>query len=164
MFFQRVIGILKLDKNTFEQIKTDQNLMTQAIIIVILYVLIFGFVPSSVGQSFASKIGTSILQFVFWIIESVILYFIGTSVFKSETDIPTFMRLTGFARTPGLLANFLIIPYSILANLWTLVVFIVAIRQGLEISTGKAIVTGLTIWIVEAAGLFLILLPFFAST
>ena len=70
------------------------------------------------------------------------------------------LRTLGFAQAPGVLMIFGIIPLlggivRVFVALWLLITGIVAIRQALDFSTSKAIVTALLGWVAVAALMFL---------
>ena len=71
----------------------------------------------------------------------MVVYFIGTSFFGGQADLGEMLRVVGFAYAPGILA---IIPCigGIIGSVWTLVAMVIAIRQGLDVDTGKAVIIG----------------------
>ena len=82
--------------------------------------------------------------------------FIGTKVFDGTADMGEMLRALGFAQAVGVLKVFGIVPglgvmVSFLAGIWMLVCGVVAIRQALDFTTGKAIGTVLLGWLATAA-------------
>lgn len=135
----RIIGVLKLDVNTFEEIEHDTNATGQAAIIVAVVAVLsaiggfFGaqtgnamleqfqqqFGEAGIDQSMAqfasiSPIGTAInaliATFVGWLLWSVLTYLIGTNLFKGQATIGEMLRVLGFAQAPYLLGIFSFIP------------------------------------------------------
>lgn len=143
--FNRILGVLKLDSNTFEEIEHDPNATTQALIIVAVIALI-----SAVGSGLGSSIGggsfignfiTSLIwTFIGWALWSVVTYFVGTALFQGQATIEEMLRVIGFAYAPQFLG---IIPCIgwLIGLVWTLAAGFVAVRQGLDIDNGKAFVT-----------------------
>jgi hypothetical protein len=70
------------------------------------------------------------------------------------------LRTIGFAQSPGVLMIFGIIPIlgglvRVVVAVWLLIAGIIAIRQALDCSTGKAVVTALLGWIAMVMLAFL---------
>ncbi len=82
-----------------------------------------------------------ISTFVGWLLWSVVLYFVGTSFFGGQADIGEMLRVVGFAYAPMALG---IIPCigTVIGLIWTLVALVIAVRQGLDIDTTKAVIVG----------------------
>lgn len=142
----RVIGVFKLDADTFEQIENDQSATTQAALVVLIVALlgaIGGLIGAMVGSGniVMAFIGPILNTFLGWFLWSAVVYFVGTSFFGGKADLSEMLRVVGFAYAPGVLS---IIPCIgwILGLLWTLAAMVVAIRQGLDVDTGKAVITG----------------------
>ncbi len=158
--FNRILGVLKLDSNTFEEIEHDENATTQALIIVAIVALI-----SALGSGIGSSIGgggfignfisTLIWGFVGWLLWSVVTYFVGTALFKGQATVGEMLRVIGFAYAPQFIS---IIPCIgwIVGLIWTLAAGFVAVRQGLDLDNMKAFFTIVIGFIVVAIGYALI--------
>ncbi len=158
--FNRILGVLKLDSNTFEEIEHDENATTQALIIVAVVALI-----SALGSGIGSSIGgggfignfisTLIWGFVGWLLWSVVTYFVGTALFKGQATVGEMLRVIGFAYAPQFIS---IIPCIgwIVGLIWTLAAGFVAVRQGLDLDNMKAFFTIVIGFIVVAIGYALI--------
>ncbi len=158
--FNRILGVLKLDSNTFEEIEHDENATTQAVIIVAVIALI-----SALGSGIGSSIGgggfignfisTLIWGFVGWLLWSVVTYFVGTALFKGQATVGEMLRVIGFAYAPQFIS---IIPCIgwIIGLIWTLAAGFVAVRQGLDLDNMKAFFTIVIGFIVVAIGYALI--------
>ncbi len=158
--FNRILGVLKLDSNTFEEIEHDENATTQALIIVAVIALI-----SALGSGIGSSIGgggfignfisTLIWGFVGWLLWSVVTYFVGTALFKGQATVGEMLRVIGFAYAPQFIS---IIPCIgwIIGLIWTLAAGFVAVRQGLDLDNMKAFFTIVIGFIVVAIGYALI--------
>jgi hypothetical protein len=158
--FNRILGVLKLDSNTFEEIEHDENATTQAVIIVAVIALI-----SALGSGIGSSIGgggfignfisTLIWGIVGWLLWSVVTYFVGTTLFKGQATVGEMLRVIGFAYAPQFIS---IIPCIgwIIGLIWTLAAGFVAVRQGLDLDNMKAFFTIVIGFIVVAIGYALI--------
>jgi hypothetical protein len=154
---QRIIGVLKLDVNTFEEIEHDSNATGQAAIVVLIVSLVAaigsGAGASIGGGSFLTSFVTTLIwTFIGWVIWSAVTYFVGTSIFHGQADMGEMLRVIGFAYAPQILG---IIPCIgwIVGAVWTLVAGFIAIRQGLDLDNTKTfltIVIGFLVYIVGA--------------
>ncbi len=167
----RIIGILKLDVNTFEEIEHDEAATAEAAIIVAVVAVlsaISGFfgaqasnntfqqlsqqfegdIPlemmaiSPIGGAFAAFIGV----FITWILWSALTYVIGTNLFKGQATMGEMLRVLGYAQVPRLLNIFSFIPclgaiVALVALVWSLVVGFIAVRQGLDIDNTQTAIT-----------------------
>ena len=135
----RIIGVYKLDVNTFEEVEADESATTQAAIIVALVALFAG-ISAFTAANFAntlldnfSQFGDSELPlgdlmaqaqispfgafiqafigvFIAWIVAAAVTYFVGTSVFNGVATIGEMLRVIGFAQAPRFLALLGFIP------------------------------------------------------
>lgn len=145
MFLERIIGVFKLDANTFEEIEHDQNATVQAAIIVAV-VAILGAFGSSIGAAIGdgSAVGSFfsfvVWAFISWILWSVVTYFVGTALFNGQATVEEMLRVIGFAFAPQILG---IIPCCgwFVGLIWSLVAVFIAVRQGLDLDNTNAFLT-----------------------
>ncbi len=153
--FQRILGVLKLDVSTFEEIEADSNATSQAIIIVAIVSLLSG-IGSGVQASMRDAniiiafFSTLIWAFVGWALWAWVTWFVGTQLFGGKATIDEMLRVIGFAYSPQFLS---IIPCvgGIIGGIWSLIAGFIAIRQGLDLDNVKAlftIVIGFVIFII----------------
>ena len=95
-----------------------------------------------------------------WLLWSAITYVIGGKLLGGTATWGELLRTIGFAQSPGVLMIFGIIPIlgglvRAVVAIWLLFAGIVAIRQALDFSTGKAILTAFLGWIAMVALAFL---------
>jgi Yip1 domain len=146
----RMIGAARLDPNTYENIEHDVNATGQAATVVILAAIATGI--GSLGGRQSYGLGA----FVGWVIFAALVYFVGTKLLPSPTTSSTMgevLRTLGFAETPAILSVFGFIPVvggliAFIASIWVLVTAIVAIRQSLEVSTGRAVAIGIIAFLI----------------
>jgi hypothetical protein len=138
---QRVIGALKLDVATYEEVEHDPAATWQAAILVAIIAIVSGLIS---GVLNADNFLTAVIASVFsgvagWLVWSVVMWFIGTKVFKGEAELPEMLRVLGFAYAPAL---FMPIPcVNLLVLLWLLATGFVAVRAGLDLDNTKTLVT-----------------------
>src|SRR5262245_43955060 len=111
-FQDRVIGALKLQPSTFEEVEADQNAMGQAAVVVLAAAIAsglgwiwFGGITGVLRGAIASLIG--------WVISSTLIWAIGTKMMpgkNTSADIQQMMRVLGFAQAPGIFAIIAIVP------------------------------------------------------
>lgn len=141
----RVIGVFKLDVQTFEEIEADQGATGQAAMVVLI-VAVLSALGSTAGAAFAGSGGggsffaTLIGVFLGWIVWSSITYVVGTSLFGGTADIGEMLRVIGFAYSPQVLG---IIPCIgwLIGAIWSLIAGFIAVRQGLDLDNTRAFFT-----------------------
>jgi len=142
----RMVGAAMLDVNTYEDVEADGEATGQAAAVVALTAVAAAIGQLSLGP--VAMVGQALASLVRWIVWAGITYVVGDKVFGGTATWGELLRTLGFAQAPGLLAAAGFIP--IVGNLvylaifpWMLVTGVVAIRQALDITTGKAILTAL---------------------
>lgn len=142
----RIIGVFRLDVNTFEEIEHDQSATGQAFLVVLLVALIAG-IGSGLAAGFSDDrgffgafLGTLVSAVVGWVIWALVSWFVGTSFFGGQADVGEMLRVIGFAQAPQFLA---IIPCigALVGWIWSLIAGFIAIRQGLDLDNTKAFLT-----------------------
>lgn len=144
-FADRVLGALKLDPATYEDVEHDENATGQAVAVVAAATILSG--ASGYGNGVNGVIGGVIMALLGWIVFTLVAYFVGTTILKSPQTSATFgqvLRALGFAYAPSLLYILGIIPVigfiiSIVVLFWSFAASIIALRQSLEVSTGRAV-------------------------
>mgnify|MGYP001077808396 CR=1 FL=1 len=167
----RMIRAAKLEVNLYEEVEADTTANGQALRAVVLVSLATGIGTGIAGLSnmgglwfiwglFIGLIG-SILGWLAW---SFITYFIGTTIFKGPETSATWgelLRTIGFSNSPGVLRLLSFIPFLggiivFVASVWSLIAGVIAVRQALDFSTGRAIGTCIVGWLVYMLILFLV--------
>jgi hypothetical protein len=153
-FTERMIGAATLDIATYEEVEHDTSATGQAAGVVALVAVASAIGGASHGG--AGIIGAVISAFVGWFIWSAVTLFIGTRVFGGTADMGEMLRTLGFAQAIGVLKVLGIVPLLgwivlVATGLWMLVCGVVAVRQALDFTTGKAIGTVLIGWLLMVA-------------
>ena len=163
----RMIGAMKADVKTLNEIEADPNAFTQAVIVIVI-----AGVASLIGNIFRGGISGGIVGLVGsllgYFLFAFLVFLIGTKVMPEPTtksDFNETFRTVGFAASPGVLNVLAIIPFlgpliSLLIAIWSLVIGVIAVREALDYTnTGRAIIVcliaGVICWIV----VFLVMLP-----
>ncbi len=167
---QRMIRAARLDASLYEEVEADRTATRDAAIAVTLVAVATG-IGSALAGAFAARpeglpapnplialiIGI-VGSLLGWLIWSYVTYFIGTRMFGGRATPGEMLRTIGFAQSPGILNLLSFIPFlgpilSLVVGIWSLVAGVVAVRQALDFTTGKAILTTVLGWI------FLIIIP-----
>ena len=87
-----------------------------------------------------------------WAVWSGITYLVGTRLFGGRATWGELLRTLGFAQAPGVLLVLAIVPIlgglvKGVVGLWLLATGFVALRQALDVSAGRALLTALVGWV-----------------
>ena len=157
--FDRMIRAARLETSIYEEVETDTTATAQALIVVMLSSICSG-IGTAVHRALTGRgsIGIGLFGGLFsalivWFAWSFITYFVGKKVFGGKASYGELLRTIGFANSPGVLLIFSFIPIlggllSFAVWVWNLVAMVTAVRQALDFSTGKAVLTCIFGWIV----------------
>ena len=147
----RIIGVLKLDVNTYEEIEADESANSQAAIVVSVVAIVGGLIGGGInalmgGSFLGSFLQTLLTAYIGWFVWAAVTYFVGTSFFGGQSTMGEMLRVIGFAQAPGILA---IIPVcgSFIGWIWSIATGFIAVRQGLDIDNTKALFTIIIGWV-----------------
>lgn len=155
----RMMGAATLDVATYEEVEADTTATGQAATVVALAAVASAI--GAIGEGGAGIIGMLIGTLLGWALWSWITYFIGTRFFGGTATWGELARTIGFAQTPRLLLVLAIIPVvgglvNFVVAIWLLVAGVVAIRQALDVTTGKAVLTAVIGWVVAIIPMMLV--------
>lgn len=185
MLINRMIRAAMLDPRLYEEVEHDRSATGQAMQVVIIVALASGIggalwklLTLSPIDAVTGLIGGILAAVLGWLIWALVTYIIGTGVFGGTASYGEMLRTLGFAQSP----NVFLIVTGVLGGvplfggllrlfllLWVLLAGLIAIRQALDVGTGKAVLTAIIGWIVMAiivsiiAGVFGIGIPFTAT-
>ena len=169
----RMIRAAKLEVNLYEEVEADSTATSQALIAVIVVSLATGIGAGIAGIATMGGLGffwgllTGLAaSLVGWLIWSYLAYILGTRIFKGPETSATWgelLRTIGFAHSPGVLRIFSFIPViggiiAFGASIWFLIASVIAVRQALDFSTGRAIGTCIVGWLIYMVLLLLVYL------
>ena len=172
MLTDRMFRAAMLDPLVFDEIKEDRESMTQAVQVIII-VFVIGIISTIVQTlnaaedtaaqtDLASNIATSGATAIFgWLLWAFLAYLLGTGVFGGTATYLELLRAIAFAQSPSVITilsvPLVFVPVAgvvlggllgLAAALWVLIVNVVATRQTLGITTGKATIITVLIAIV----------------
>jgi hypothetical protein len=162
MLLQRMIRAARLDVALYEEVEADTSLTRQAATVVAIMAVCQGLGSalamvmagaSSGSQVIPGLVFALIGPFVGWVVWSYMAYWIGTGLLGGTATPGELLRTLGFAQTPGVLGLLSFLPVAgglavFVGGLWALAAGIMAIRQGLDFATGKALVTAIVGWLI----------------
>lgn len=166
-FGDRVVGAMKLDENTFEDVERDPTAIGQAVTVIVLAAVAAG-IGNIWWGGLTGIVRGAIMSIISFLVWSAIVWLVGTKLMPEPTtnaDYPQTFRTLGFAAAPGLAAVVTIIPLLgwlllFLIWLWQISAMVVAVKAVLDYSTiGKAIVVVLIGFVINLCVTFLVLAP-----
>jgi hypothetical protein len=164
---ERMVGAMKADVKTFQEIEADPTAIGQAVTVIVI-----AGVASMVGNiwrigMFAGMMTllSSLIGYALW---SLLVVLIGTKVMPEPTTKADFnegFRVIGFTASPGVFNVLAIVPFlgpliSLVVWIWMVVVGVVAVREVLDYSnTGRAIIVCLIAAVICWIVVTIVLLP-----
>lgn len=156
----RIIGALKLDPHTYEEVEADSSATMQAVLVVIAVAIASGI--GGLGGGIGGLILGVVSAIIQWALWAFITFIIGTTIFKTpetHANWGQLARTTGFAQAPGLLRILGIIPFLggiivFVALIWQLVAMVIAVRHALDYTStlravGVVLVGGVIITVIN---------------
>ncbi len=151
---KRMLRAAGLDSELYEEVEADPNYTGEATLIVLGVALIssLGMALAYDGDSGIRPITANVLSsLVSWLGWAILTLWIGKNITKAPTtqsDLGEMLRTLGYAHVPQVLVFFVFIPgagpvIALVGSAWKLTAAVVAIRQALDFSTGRAITTAL---------------------
>ncbi len=151
---RRAVGTAFFKKNSLLDIALDHRATADAALLV-SGVAVIGYLwdmISGVGISLRLLIAVLIYRLMVWIIMAGLTLLVGKALCKTETSMPTIMRLQGFSHLPLVLTR-LADPLPLMGLIWFLGVVVFATAEALETVYWRAAVTV----VASLAGLILII-------
>ena len=156
---ERMLGAARLDVATYEEVEHDASATGQAAVVVAIVAVASAI--GAIGGDGAGPIGALIGAVIGWLVWAGITYLIGDKLLGGTASWGELLRTLGFAQSPGVLFVLGIVPLlggivRAVVGIWILIAGVIAIRQALDFSTGKAILTVILGWL---AMMLLAMLP-----
>ena len=142
----RMLGALRLQSATYEEIEADQKATGEAAFIIVATSLVSGAVNgvlSGASSGFFGALG-SLLGWAFY---AWVAYIVGVKLFpgpETKSSWGELARTLGYANTARFLILFELVPglqalTRLVVSIWVLVATVVALRAALDITTGRAV-------------------------
>lgn len=154
----RMRGAAMLDVATYEEVEHDADATGQAAVVVVIVAVCTAI--GAIWRGGPSIIMGPVSAILGWLLWSAVTYLIGDKLLGGTATWGELLRTIGFAQSPGVLMIFGIIPIlgglvRAVVAIWLLIAGVVAIRQALDFSTGKAILTAILGWLAMVMLAFL---------
>lgn len=157
----RMLRAARLDVAFYNEVEADTSLNSQALLVVIIVAIASGLGSLLGGLIGGSGLVAAITGLIVGILLTVLGYYIwayltlliGTRLFGGTADLGEMLRVIGYANAPNALGFFSFIPIlggliALVGSLWALVAGVIAVREALDLDTGKALLTVLIGWLV----------------
>jgi hypothetical protein len=147
-FGERVVGAMRLDANTFEEVERDPTAMGQAAGVIALSAVSVGLGNMYYG-GISGIVWQVIIALIGYVVWSVLVWIIGTKVMpdpETKADFAETFRVLGFAAAPGILGIVTIIPLLgwlllFVIWLWQIAAMVIAVKAVLDYTNiGKAVI------------------------
>lgn len=144
-FAERLWGALRLEASVYEEVEHDSEALGQAAGVIALGAVAQGLASVGVG-GLGALVAAVVFAFVAWFVDTAIVWAIGVKAMSHTSDYRELLRTLGFASAPKLLMVIGIVPlgplHVVLALgvlVLTLIAFVIAVRQALDVETGRAV-------------------------
>ena len=164
---ERMVGAMKADVKTFQEIEADPNAITQAVMVIVI-AGVAGLIGNIFRAGVMAGIFTLIVSLIGYALFAFLVVIIGTKVMpepSTKADFQEGFRVLGFTAAPGVFNILAIIPFlgpflSFLIAIWMLVIAVIATREVLDYSnTGRAIIVCIIAMLIYWTVTFIILMP-----
>ena len=162
----RIVGVLRLDEATFEDIEADEKATGEAAFVVVASALVAAAgVALRTGRPIEVGLVGAIAELVSWAVYAWFAWLIGVRLFPATTTRSNWgelARTLGYATVPRVLLILVAIPglagvVRLVVEIWRLATTVVALRSALDCSTLRAVVVGVVAVIAEVIVLSIIL-------
>ena len=141
-FGGRVVGALRLDPKVYTEIEHDPSSLGQAAIVVTLVAAAAG-LGNSIADSPNLVILSIFTNLAAWAFSAAIIWLVGVAWMGHDSAYPELLRTIGFASAPQGLYFFQGSEFGmyafVLGLVWSLAAYVVAVRETLDVTTGRAI-------------------------
>jgi hypothetical protein len=146
---ENAIRAARLDVDFYNAAERDETLTGQAamLVAIVSFVSAFGIFWLPGDQPFFGTVIWSVVAgLVGWVVWAALTSWIGRQFFEGQTNLGEMLRVLGFAQAPRVLG---FIPwFGWIGAIWALVASVIAIREGQDFTTGKAVGTAIVGWLI----------------
>lgn len=142
----RMRGAAMLDVATYEEVEADTTATGQAAIVVGIVAICAAI--GGIREGSSGVIAGVLGAFISWMVWAGVTFVVGEKMFGGTATWGELLRTLGFAQAPGVLYLLGIIPVlrtlvQFAVAIWIMVAGVIAIRQALDFTTGKAVITAI---------------------
>jgi hypothetical protein len=149
-FPDRLVAAIRLDATVFDEVEHDEEAIGQAAAVIVLASIAQGLgaiQAPSIPVLLGGLIGVTVAGILGWVVGSALIWLIGVKLMGCTADYGEVLRTMGFASAPKILLLIGVLPLGAAAYLLgflvlvlTTVASVLAVRQALDVTTGRAIV------------------------
>ena len=166
----QMIRASRLDTSLYEEVEADTTQTNNALTVVVITAVASGIGAAlragmnpdpnmPAANPIVSLIGGILVALLGWAVWTACVYWIGTTFLGGTATWGEVLRTVAFAYSPNVLLLLQFVPVlggllAAIVGIWTLVAVVVAVRQSLDVGTGKAIIAallGLILFVIVAA-------------
>jgi hypothetical protein len=147
---ERFFRAMRLESPFYREASEDTSLDRESTLLVILVALIASLGElTGEGGSFLAYLGSVANSILLgWLLWAVVAWFVGRNVMDGEGSLGGMLRGLAYASVPRLLGVFSGLPvigwlFGLAAGILSLIAGIIAIREGMSVDTGKAVIIAL---------------------
>jgi hypothetical protein len=147
---ERLFRAMRLEGLFYREVAEDASLDRESTLLVILVTLIASMGElTGKGGSWLAYLGTVANSLLLgWLLWAAVAWFVGSKVLGGEGSLAGMLRGLAYASLPRLLGVFAGLPFigwlfGLVAGILSLIAGIIAIREGMSVDTGKAIIIAL---------------------
>lgn len=149
-FTQRMAGAARIDAAIYTEVEHDTTATPQAAGVVAIVAVCSAI--GGVAGGAAGMLSGVVAALLGWLVWAGVTYLIGDKLLGGTATWGELLRALGFAQAPGVLYILAVIPLlgwfvRFVVGVWILICGIVALREALDFSTGKAILTAVLGWL-----------------
>ena len=127
-----------------------------------------GFRLPSLNGPIPAFLSTFVGAYVSWLLWALVTWLIGEYIFQGDTGFAELARITGYAKAPQILSGLGFIPgigwiARLVGWIWMLIATFFGVKQGLELSSGKTLLTIILSSLVTFLVNWFVINPVFAS-
>ncbi len=158
-FCRRILGALRLDAQTYEEVEADSSATLQALVVVLLASIATGIGFIRTGEPWLPVIALHATgALIGWIVWAAIIYGFGVYALpgpETRSSIGELLRTTGFASAPAALRILTGVPVVgsfafILGTVWMFVAMVIAVQRALDYrSVWRALAVCATGWLLS---------------
>ncbi len=158
----RMVDASRLDVSVFTEVEHDSGATGQAALVV--GIVAVASAVGGLGGPSANVVGAVIASVIGWVIWAAVTYLVGDKLLGGTASWGELLRTLGFAQSPGVLyvaAGLPFIGWLVrgIVMVWILFAGIIAIREALDFTTGKAVLTAVIGWFFLALLTMLFAIP-----
>ena len=151
----RMIGAAALNPDAYEAVERDEGATGTALLIVVATSIAAG-IGALTDSGLSGLFAGIIVALISWVVYAAVAYIIGTRIFatpETRATLGELLRTLGFAQVPRFFLVLSGIPVlgllvGVVVFFWVLATTIVALRQALDFTTGRAIGTAVVSWLL----------------